>query len=74
LVRRDAAPLSELVGGSSVFSWAVRVDEWNSNYVTVGVAFADAMVLPDRYGVCDRAWGVYMENADFVPVPVHKGK
>jgi hypothetical protein len=35
---RSAAPLSELAGSSSVFSWAVRVDQWASSCLTVGVA------------------------------------
>jgi hypothetical protein len=54
---RSAAPLSELADGSSVFSWAVRVDEWGDSALTVGVALADAKCVTVASGVCDNAFG-----------------
>jgi hypothetical protein len=66
----SAEPLSELAGGSSVFSWAVRVDEWRSS-VTVCVASADATFAPEKCGICDKTFGVYVPGLLYPPVPMH---
>jgi hypothetical protein len=68
-VALSAAPLSELAGDSSVFSWGVRVDEWDSS-LTVGVAFADAQIVAPGYGVCDKAFGAFV-SAYGAPMAVH---
>jgi hypothetical protein len=66
----SVAPLSELAGGSDVFSWAVRVDQWQSA-LAVGVASADAACVAPGYGVCNKAYGVVLGNAVALPIPVH---
>jgi hypothetical protein len=47
----SAAPLSELAGSSSEFSWAVRVDEWDKSALMAGVIHADAECMTRGYAL-----------------------
>jgi hypothetical protein len=67
----SSAPLSELAGGSSVFSWGVRVDQWAGSSLIVGVASADA-----SYGGVPKAgvrqeYGALLGGVGNVPMAAH---
>jgi hypothetical protein len=67
----SAAPLSELAGGSSVFSWAVRVDDWDGSALMVGVIRVDATSVAPEFGVHEKGHGAYMHHNAPTPSGKH---
>jgi hypothetical protein len=65
----SSVSLRELASDSPVFSWTVRVDEWDQSSLMLGVMSVDAKSVAPEFAVHERGRGVLLCSSSSVPSP-----